>query len=78
MRRSIQLDSNATLAGTVVLHTQTFNQIVRALGGALHRDHARNLLADCRIEEALEQLNFEAGRHDFFEDALGRRNKFVL
>ena len=44
---------------------------------ALHGDHPGNLLADGRIEKALEQSHFEAGRNDLLENALRRRQELV-
>ena len=57
---------------------QLLDQLAGVLGGALHGHHAGDLLADRRVEEALEQPHLEAGRHDFFQDALGRRQELVL
>ena len=66
------------LACAVVCHRQLANDLVGVLGGRLHGDHAGDLLADRRVQEALEELDAEAGRYDLLQNALGRRQELVL
>ena len=49
------------------------DQVAGVFGRGFHRDHAGDLLAHGGVEEALEQFDLEAGRHDFFQNAFGRR-----
>ena len=66
-----QLARDLVLAGAVVLPRERLDEVVGVLGGAAHGDHPRDLLADGRVEEALEQPDLERDRHDLLEDAAG-------
>ena len=57
---------------------ELLDHLVGVFGGRFHGHHPGDLLAHGRVEKALEQLDLEAGRHDFFQDALGRGKEFVL
>ena len=50
-----QLARDLVLPGTIVLPRERLDEVVGVLGGPAHRDHAGDLLADGRVEEALEQ-----------------------
>ena len=54
--------SDLRLACPVVSHRQLANDLVCVLGGRLHGDHTSNVLADRRVQKALEELHPEAGR----------------
>ena len=72
-----QLTGDLGLPGPVVLPGQRLDEVVGILGRSPHGDHPGNLLADGRVQEALEQPHLERDRDDLFEDALGVGQELV-
>ena len=54
------LARNLRLTGSVVSSRQALDHVVRVLRRTLHSHHSSDLLADGRIQKALEQLNLKA------------------
>ena len=54
------------------------DDLVGVFGGRFHRHPPGDLLADSRVEQALEQPDLERHRQDFFEDAGGVGHEFVF
>ena len=67
-----------TLTGAIVSHGQLFDHVPCTFRCTFHRNHSSDLLADRRIQKALEKLCLETGRHDLFQDAFSGRLKLVL
>src|SRR5208283_4158820 len=63
-----QLTGNLGLPGPVILPGQRLDEVIGILGRSPHGHHPGNLLADGRVQEALEQPHLERDRDDLFED----------
>ena len=66
------------LSGTVVGSRQPLDDVPRIFRRAFHSDHPCDLLADSRIQKALEQSSSETCRYDFLKNRRGVGQKFVI